>query len=62
MKLKSCLLVLALSIEFTPRFARIARGEMLRIKVSDYVTAAVALGAKPRRIILRHVLPGAVGA
>jgi ABC-type dipeptide/oligopeptide/nickel transport system permease subunit len=52
--------VLALSIVFTPRFARIARGEMLRIRVSDYVTAAVALGAKPARIILRHGVPNLV--
>lgn len=49
--------VLALSIVYTPRFARIARGEMLRIKTADYVTAARALGAKPWRVIRRHGVP-----
>ena len=50
-------LILALSIVYTPRFIRIARGEMLRIKESDYVAAAVALGSKPSRTILRHGVP-----
>ena len=49
--------VMALSIVFTPRFARIARGEMLRIKTSDYITASHALGAKPWRVIRRHGMP-----
>lgn len=50
-------LVLALVVVYTPRFTRIARGEMLRIRESDYVTAAEALGAKPARTILRHGVP-----
>ena len=49
--------VMALSIVFTPRFARIARGEMLRIKTSDYITASHALGARPWRVIRRHGMP-----
>lgn len=49
--------VLALSIVFTPRFARIARGEMLRIKTADYVTAAHALGARSWRVIRKHGVP-----
>lgn len=50
-------LVLALVVVYTPRFTRIARGEMLRIRESDYVTAAEALGARPFRTILRHGVP-----
>lgn len=50
-------LVLALVVVYTPRFTRIARGEMLRIRESDYVTAAEALGARPLRTILRHGVP-----
>lgn len=49
--------ILALAIVFTPRFSRIARGEMLRIKVSEYVVAAEALGARPTRVIVRHGIP-----
>lgn len=52
--------VLALSIIYIPRFSRIARGEMLRIRSAEYVTAAEALGAKPRRIIFKHGIPNLV--
>lgn len=40
--------------------ARLIRGEILRIKVLDYVQAARAGGASDWRIISRHVLPNAV--
>lgn len=49
--------VLALSIIYVPRFARIARGEMLRIRHAEYVTASLALGAGSWRIIRRHGIP-----
>lgn len=49
--------VLALSIIYIPRFSRIARGEMLRIRSAEYVTAAEALGATPRRIVFKHGIP-----
>lgn len=52
--------VLALVIIETPRFARIVRGEMLRIRETNYVEAAQALGAHPLRIILRHGIPNMV--
>lgn len=52
--------VLALSIIYIPRFSRIARGEMLRIRSADYVVAAEALGAGPQRIILKHGIPNLV--
>ena len=49
--------VFALTILQVPRFARIARGEMLRIKSLDYVEAVSALGGGPLRIMLLHGLP-----
>lgn len=52
--------VLALSIIYIPRFARIARGEMLRIRSAEYVAASEALGAKPWRVIRKHGLPNLV--
>ena len=36
--------------------ARIARGQTLSIKNREFVEAAVAIGVRPRRIILRHVI------
>jgi len=52
--------VLALSIIYIPRFARIARGEMLRIRNAEYVTASRALGAGSWRIIRGHGIPNLV--
>lgn len=41
--------------------ARITRGQVLVLRHRDYVEAARALGASPRRIVVRHVLPNAAG-
>jgi ABC-type dipeptide/oligopeptide/nickel transport system permease subunit len=40
--------------------ARLVRGEFLSLRETDFVQAARALGAGDRRIILRHMLPGAM--
>jgi len=37
--------------------ARVVRGETLRVKSEDFVQAARAIGASPKRIIFVHVLP-----
>jgi peptide/nickel transport system permease protein len=37
--------------------SRVVRGETLKVRELDYVTAARALGASEARIIVRHVLP-----
>lgn len=37
--------------------ARIVRAEALRIRTREFVLAAYALGASPRRILWRHILP-----
>lgn len=41
-------------------YARLTRGETLRIKESDYITAAIAAGLGNGRIMIRHVLPNTV--
>ena len=41
--------------------ARIARGQTLSIKSREFVEAAVAIGVRPRRIILRHIVPNLLG-
>ncbi len=40
--------------------ARIVRGEFLKLREADYVTASRARGAGDARIIMRHVLPNAL--
>ncbi|NLD58096.1 MAG: ABC transporter permease [Clostridiales bacterium] len=41
--------------------ARLVRGQILSIKNNEYVLAARALGAKPGRIIKKHILPNCMG-
>lgn len=41
--------------------ARIARGQVLSMKQSGYIEAAVAMGTRTPRIMLRHVLPNIMG-
>jgi oligopeptide transport system permease protein len=43
------------------QMARVARGETLALKARDFVQSAVALGAGPPRILLRHILPNLLG-
>ncbi|MCD6129228.1 ABC transporter permease, partial [Candidatus Bipolaricaulota bacterium] len=41
-------------------YARLIRGEVLRLKEMDYIQAARALGAPTSRLIVRHILPNAI--
>ena len=41
--------------------SRIIRGQVLQLKQQEYVTAARALGASGKRIILRHLIPNCIG-
>jgi peptide/nickel transport system permease protein len=43
-----------------PGYARVIRGEVLRVKNEDYVEAARASGASDLRIVIKHILPNAV--
>jgi peptide/nickel transport system permease protein len=54
-------MILAVGISSAPRFARLARGDVLTAKRLDFVFAAEALGAPSTRIVLRHILPNIVG-
>ena len=40
--------------------ARFTRNEFLRIRNQDYVTSAIALGVKNRKVMFRHILPNAL--
>jgi oligopeptide transport system permease protein len=44
-----------------PQIARIARGSVLSVRGSDYVLAAKALGLTRFGILVRHVVPNAIG-
>ena len=49
--------VAALTLVYTPRFARVVRGAALTVLEDEYVDATVALGATDPRVLVRHVLP-----
>ncbi len=49
--------ILAISIVYMPIFARVARGPVLTVRATEYVTAARCVGARDGRILGRHVLP-----
>ena len=52
--------MIAIGISATPVFVRLTRGQVLAVKVEDYVEAARAIGNSRLRIALRHVLPNIV--
>ena len=41
--------------------ARIVRGLVMSLKKQEFIEAAIALGLRKRRIILRHIIPNALG-
>ncbi|HEY1303699.1 MAG TPA: nickel transporter permease [Vicinamibacterales bacterium] len=54
--------VLALSIIGWVGYARLVRGQVLRVRELEYVLAARAAGATTRRILLRHLVPAVLPA
>ncbi|MDE0159248.1 MAG: ABC transporter permease [Candidatus Dadabacteria bacterium] len=50
-------IVISLGVMSWMRVARIVRGSVLQIKSFEYVESARALGASPRIILARHILP-----
>jgi peptide/nickel transport system permease protein len=49
--------VAALTLVYTPRFARVVRGAALKVLEDEYIDATVALGAADPRVLVRHILP-----
>ncbi|MCA9863022.1 MAG: ABC transporter permease [Thermomicrobiales bacterium] len=52
--------VIAIAVAYFDDFARIVRGETLRIRESDFTIAARALGARDRDIMFRHIVPNLI--
>jgi peptide/nickel transport system permease protein len=53
-------LILALCIIGWVGYARLIRGQVLKVREYDFVQAARALGASDTRILLIHILPNAI--
>jgi peptide/nickel transport system permease protein len=54
--------MIAIAVTTTPRFVRLTRGEVMAVKVEDYVEAARAIGNPRWRIALFHILPNIMPA
>jgi peptide/nickel transport system permease protein len=54
--------MIAIGVTSTPIFVRLTRGQVMAVKVEDYVEAARAVGNPPARIALRHILPNILPA
>jgi peptide/nickel transport system permease protein len=52
--------IAALALAYTPYFVRLTRGEVLKIRDSEYADAARVVGNPLWRVAFRHVFPNAV--
>lgn len=55
-------LVLASGFVFGPVFVRVVRAVVLSVREEPYVESAIACGVRPIVVVLRHVVPQAIGA
>lgn len=54
-------LIIAITVSMVPSFSRTVRASMLTVKDQEYIEAARAIGAGKTRLILRHMIPNAMG-
>ena len=54
-------IALAIAILNIPIFARLLRGSLLGVREADYVVAARSVGVGGRALLVRHMLPNAIG-
>ena len=52
---------ITLGISYWAPMARIVRAEVLRLKNEEFILSARVLGASSKRILLRHLIPNAMG-
>ena len=54
-------IAVAIAIVNVPIFARLLRGSLLSLRDADYVVAARSVGVRGPTLLLRHMLPNAIG-
>ncbi len=54
-------IAVAIAIINIPIFARLLRGSLLSLRDADYVVAARSVGVRGPTLLLRHMLPNAIG-
>jgi peptide/nickel transport system permease protein len=53
--------IIALGVGTVPGYARIMRASVLTVREKEYIESARAIGVSNRRIILKHIIPNAIG-
>ena len=56
------LFVVLVSVDGWDRYTRLTRGLVVSEQEADYIQAVEALGARPARVVLRHLLPNILAA
>ncbi len=54
-------LILAMGVSSIPLYARVVRANVLTVKSKDYIEAGRCVGASDIRLILKHMIPNAMG-
>ena len=54
--------MIAIGLTAAPVFVRLTRGQVMAVKVEDYVEAARAVGNPPVRVTVKHILPNIMPA
>jgi peptide/nickel transport system permease protein len=54
--------ILAITIAEIPRVVRLIRGLSLSLREQSYVESAIASGARPLRVIFKHIFPNTIAA
>jgi peptide/nickel transport system permease protein len=49
--------MVAIGVVAVPLYTRLTRGQVLSVRERDFVLAARTIGARPTRIVLRHIFP-----
>lgn len=52
--------ILAMVVIWWPRYARVARGQVLVLREIDYMVAAKAMGTSASRTFIHHILPNCI--
>ena len=54
-------LILAITVAFIPAFSKTVRAAVFTVRNNEYIEASYSIGASNLRLVLRHMLPNALG-